>query len=428
MTILNPFGRFNSFNEDSFSKEQFLRKVDLATRSGVEPTTNSVLSREDIDAVEFLYWAEVDPDILNGQLLVDEDQVRTKGLSKTDINDFADALISGDYSYSFEQPFCVETDEDADEPFLTSVDGTQVKLGRKKLLVIAGRTRKAGHDQANYLIVKEGKRFRYFTAVVRFKSSGGEPAEYWQQIAQNIENSPNKKSGIKFIKNYQTNEDCTLGIIKSCSKSCNAKNIDLSKEKYNRAINKVLKDNLVPEKDFAKFRNLIREHQGVSASIKSWTEESDRLTFASAKKIKVTNLKKKKGNKVIVDDNGFVYLIQNFNGSGPAGTGVKDLDYDERCIKNCTNILQENPDVKKIIILAYTQDCNAQHIRDIRDYKKDDMVKDKLQERLDTFKAFGVDTDKNLDQLSSKFRRCSKKIEFWFFPQICGEDNMETWA
>ena len=89
MTILNPFGRFNSFNEDSFSKEQFLRKVDLATRSGVEPTTNSVLSREDIDAVEFLYWAEVDPDILNGQLLVDEDQVRTKGLSKTDINDYA---------------------------------------------------------------------------------------------------------------------------------------------------------------------------------------------------------------------------------------------------------------------------------------------------------------------------------------------------
>ena len=56
------------------------------------------------------------------------------------------------------------------------------------------------------------------------------------------------------------------------------------------------------------------------------------------------------------------------------------------------------------------------------------MIKEKLQERLDTLKAFGVDTDKNLDQLSSKFRRCSKKIEFWFFPQICGEDNMEAWS
>ena len=65
------------------------------------------------------------------------------------------------------------------------------------------------------------------------------------------------------------------------------------------------------EKDFGKFRNLIREYLGVSASIKSWIQESDRLTFASARNIKVTNLKKKKGNKVIVDDNGFVYLIQN---------------------------------------------------------------------------------------------------------------------
>ena len=121
-----------------------------------------------------------------------------------------------------------------------------------------------------------------------------------------------------------------------------------------------------------------------------------------------------KGNST----NGVVYLPWRFKGSGSGAKGVKDGDYDRRCFEACIQLLGFEG-VNKVVVMADCLQNSADHIIDIRDYKKNKMIKDQVELMLSALKTLNT-KPQQFDQLT---HFDYSKIEFWFLPQISQRDN-----
>ena len=116
--------------------------------------------------------------------------------------------------------------------------------------------------------------------------------------------------------------------------------------------------------------------------------------------------------------NGVVYLPWRFKGSGSTTKGVKDGDYDRRCFEACIQLLIFKG-VNKVIVVSDCLQNSADHILDIRDYKKNKMIRDQVQLMLSALKTLNT-KPQQFDELT---HFDYSKIEFWFLPQISQHDN-----
>ena len=130
-------------------------------------------------------------------------------------------------------------------------------------------------------------------------------------------------------------------------------------------------------------------------------------------------LKDKKGNST----NGVVYLPWRFKGSGSAAKGVKDGDYDRRCFETCIQLLSTKG-VNKVVVIADCLENSAEHIVDIRYYKKNQMIKDQVELMLSALKTLST-KPQQFDELT---HFDYSKIEFRFLPQITQNDDPDLFC
>ena len=424
--------------------DSFLKKVNLATLNNIAPTPYSVLNKE-VPAVKFLGWAEVSTKDDNqlGYTLDSKgmaENVRKNGTKTDDVNEFADSYLTNTFSYAMEQPWAVFTREEC-EPYLFVSPNGEMSVKTTRLQQYAGKTRRAGNEQANILYSQNPEEFtraevingeiKFFVAVVSFHKAGGRKAAYWKQTAWGLENNPKRQTAVKFIKNYSKPEDDIITIYKLCK----MEEIDVSdqSDKNIGLIHDIFKDNLVPADKFPFYRNKLMELGGYIPVTTNYTVEK-KEEFCNDKNINLVNmkvinntlaktpiqsritpyLKDKKGNST----NGVVYLPWRFKGSGSAAKGVKDGDYDRRCFEACVQLLSFEG-VNKVVVMADCLQNSADHIIDIRDYKKNKMIRDQVELMLSALKTLNTKPHQ-FDQLTNFDY---SKIEFWFLPQISQNDN-----
>ena len=430
---------FTQEEVDSFSK-----KVKLVTLNDVAPTPYSVLNK-DIPAVKFLGWAEVSTkdDKQLGYTLDKNgmaENVRKNGTKTDDVNGFADCYLNNSFSFAMEQPWAIFTKEEC-EPYLFVSPNGEMSVKTTRLQQYAGKTRRAGNEQANYLYSKNPEDFvraevingeiKFFVSVVSFHKAGGKRAAYWKQTAWNVENSPNRKTAVKFIKNYNKPEDDILTIYKLCK----FENIDIEdkSEQNIKFINDVLRDQLIPVDKFGFYRFKLRELGGFERVTTNYTVEK-KEEFCTDRNVHLVNmkvinntlaktsiqsrvtpyLKDIKGNST----NGTVYLPWRFKGSGSTTKGVKDGDYDRRCFEACIQLLSFKG-VNKVIVVSDCLQNSADHILDIRDYKKNKMIRDQVQLMLSALKTLNT-KPQQFDELT---HFDYSKIEFMFLPQVSENDD-----
>ena len=233
LPTLSPYSPFTQEEVDSFQK-----KVNLVTLNNIAPTSFSILNQE-VSAVKFLGWAEVstikeeDGHIGSNdnqlKYTLDEkgmpENVRINGSKIDDVNDFADTYLTNSFSYAMEQPWAIFTKEECQPYLFVSPDG-EVSVKTIRLQQYAGKTRRAGNEQANILYRDEPEKYvraevingeiKFFVAVVSFHKSGGRKSSYWKNLAWGLENNPKRVSAVKFIKNYSKPEDDMITIYKLC--------------------------------------------------------------------------------------------------------------------------------------------------------------------------------------------------------------------
>ena len=425
-----------------FTQEEvdcFLKKVDLVTLNNIAPTSFSILNKENLDnAVKFHGWAEVstkDDNQLNYTL--DEkgmpENVRVNGTKIDDVNEFADFYLNNSFSYAMEQPWAIFTREECEPYLFVSPDG-EVSVKTTRLQQYAGKTRRAGNEQANILYNQNPDKYvraevingeiKFFVAVISFHKSGGEKSSYWKHLAWGLENNPKRVSAVKFIKNYSKPEDDMITIYKLCK----MKGIDVNDEstETQTQIHDILRDNLVGADKFPKYRNKLMELGGKRPVTTNYTKEG-KIEFCKDKNIKIVNMrivgstsnKQPMHQRVkpwLVD--GVMYLSWSFKGSGSGATGVKDGDYDRRCFETCIQLLSTKG-VNKVVVIADCLENSAEHIIDIRHYKKNEMIRDQIEFMLSALKTLNT-KPVQFDQLTNFDY---SKIEFRFLPQISQNDD-----
>ena len=425
-----------------FTQEEvdcFLKKVDLVTLNNIAPTSFSILNKENLDkAVKFHGWAEVstkDDNQLNYTL--DEkgmpENVRVNGTKIDDVNEFADFYLNNSFSYAMEQPWAIFTREEC-EPYLFVSPNGEVSVKTTRLQQYAGKTRRAGNEQANILYNQNPDKYvraevingeiKFFVAVISFHKSGGEKSSYWKHLAWGLENNPKRVSAVKFIKNYSKPEDDMITIYKLCK----VKGIDVNDEstETQTQIHDILRDNLVGADKFPKYRNKLMELGGKRPVTTNYTKEG-KIEFCKDKNIKIVNMrivgstsnKQPMHQRVkpwLVD--GVMYLSWSFKGSGSGATGVKDGDYDRRCFETCIQLLSTKG-VNKVVVIADCLENSAEHIIDIRHYKKNEMIRDQIEFMLSALKTLNT-KPVQFDQLTNFDY---SKIEFRFLPQISQNDD-----
>ena len=428
--------------------DSFLEKVNLATLNNIAPTPYSILNK-DIPAVKFRGWAEVstlkeeegkglasNTDQLNYTL--DEkgmpENVREKGTKTDDVNGFADSYLTNSFSYAMEQPWAVFTKEEC-KPYLFVSPNGEVSVKTTRLQQYAGKTRRAGNEQANILYKQRNPEeftrtevingeIKFFVAVVSFHKAGGEKASYWKHLAWGLENNPKRKTAVTFIKNYSKPEDDMITIYKLCK----MKGIDVNDEstETQTQIHNILRDNLVGADKFPKYRNKLMELSGKRPVTDNYTKEG-KIEFCKDKGIRIVNMRivGATGNKQPMHQrvkpwlqDGVMYLSWSFKGSGSGATGVKDGDYDRRCFETCNQLLSTKG-VNKVVVIADCLENSADHIVDIRHYKKNQMIKDQVQLMLSALKTLSV-KPQQFDELT---HFDYSKIEFRFLPQITQNDE-----
>ena len=424
--------------------DSFLKNVNLATLNNIAPTPYYVLNK-DVPAVKFLGWAEVSTKDDNqlGYTLDKNgmpENVRKNGTKTDDVNEFADSYLNNSFSFAMEQPWAIFTREEC-EPYLFVSPNGEMSVKTTRLQQYAGKTRRAGNEQANILYSLNPEEFtrtevingeiKFFVAVVSFHKAGGKRAAYWKQTAWGLENNPKRKTAVTFIKNYSKPEDDIITIYKLCK----MEEIDVSdqSDKNIGLIHDIFKDNLVPADKFPFYRNKLMELSGHIPVTTNYTVEK-KEEFCNDRNFHLVNmkvinntlaktpiqsritpyLKDMKGNST----NGVVYLPWRFKGSGSGAKGVKDGDYDRRCFEACVQLLGFEG-VNKVVVMADCLQNSADHIIDIRDYKKNKMIKDQVELMLSALKTLNTKPEQ-FDQLT---HFDYSKIEFWFLPQISQRDN-----
>ena len=419
--------------------DSFLKKVDLVTLNNMVPTSFSILNKENLDnAVKFHGWAEVstkDDNQLNYTL--DEkgmpENVRVNGTKIDDVNEFADFYLNNSFSYAMEQPWAIFTREEC-EPYLFVSPNGEVSVKTTRLQQYAGKTRRAGNEQANILYNQKPDKYvraevingeiKFFVAVISFHKSGGEKSSYWKHLAWGLENNPKRVSAVKFIKNYSKPEDDMITIYKLCK----MKGIDVNDEstETQTQIHDILRDNLVGADKFPKYRNKLMELGGKRPVTTNYTKEG-KIEFCKDKNIKIVNMRivGSTSNKQPMHQrvkpwliDGVMYLSWSFKGSGSGATGVKDGDYDRRCFETCIQLLSTKG-VNKVVVIADCLENSAEHIVDIRHYKKNEMIRDQIEFMLSALKTLNT-KPVQFDQLTNFDY---SKIEFRFLPQISQNDD-----
>lgn len=426
--------------------DSFQKKVDLVTLNNIAPTSFSILNQE-VSAVKFLGWAEVstikeeDGHIgsNNDQLkyTLDEkgmpENVRINGSKIDDVNEFADTYLTNSFSYAMEQPWATFTKEECQPYLFVSPDG-EVSVKTTRLQQYAGKTRRAGNEQANILYRDEPEKYvraevingeiKFFVAVVSFHKAGGRKAAYWKQTAWGLENNPKRVSAVKFIKNYSKPEDDMITIYKLCKMEQIDVN-DESKETQTK-IHDILKDNLVGADKFPFYRNKLMELSGHIPVTTNYTSEG-KIEFCKDRDVKLINMRIVGSNtskqpihqrvKPYLKD-GVVYLPWSFKGSGSGAQGVKDGDYDRRCFETCIQLLSTKG-VNKVVVIADCLQNSASHILQIRNYKKNLMIRDQVDFMLNALKTLCIKPEQ-FDQLTNFDY---SKVEFRFLPQISQNDD-----
>ena len=115
---------------------------------------------------------------------------------------------------------------------------------------------------------------------------------------------------------------------------------------------------------------------------------------------------------------GVVYLPWSFKGSGSGAQGVKDGDYDRRCFETCIQLLSTKG-VNKVVVIADCLQNSASHILQIRNYKKNLMIRDQVDFMLNALKTLCIKPEQ-FDQLTNFDY---SKVEFRFLPQISQNDD-----
>ena len=431
-----------------FSKDEvkeFQRKVKLATLNNIAPTVSSVLNQDLTKAVEFLGWAEVSTEDDNQLTYPKDDKgmpvnIRKKGTNTQNVNKFADAFLDGSFSYAVEQPWGVFTRQEC-KPYLFIDAKGNLTVKNVRIDQYAGRTRRAGNEEANILLQKEPERLKvklptgeikFFIAVLRFRKDGGRKASYWRILARGLENNPERQSGFNFIKEFEGKEDDLITI----QQLVDDEGIDLNDESEtnNRKINLILKDNLIKSDKYSAYRNKLRESKGILPVTRNYTR-NEIIKFASGKNIKIVNmgtinnnLNKRPKDELIkqyLDQNGTVHLIWSFKGTGTLG--VQDTDYDPRCFRACMDLLRIKG-VREVVVVAHCCENTADHIRKIRNYKKNDMISDQVNLLLNDLKLLSCDEKFNEMVDDAKQIFDYSKIRFVFMPQIVNEDDSKEWC
>ena len=426
--------------------DSFQKKVDLVTLNNIAPTSFSILNQE-VSAVKFLGWAEVstikeeDGHIgsNNDQLkyTLDEkgmpENVRINGSKIDDVNEFADTYLTNSFSYAMEQPWATFTKEECQPYLFVSPDG-EVSVKTTRLQQYAGKTRRAGNEQANILYRDEPEKYvraevingeiKFFVAVVSFHKAGGRKSSYWKNLAWGLENNPKRVSAVKFIKNYSKPEDDMITIYKLCKMEQIDVN-DESKETQTK-IHDILKDNLVGADTFPFYRNKLMELSGHIPVTTNYTSEG-KIEFCKDRDVKLINMRIVGSNtskqpihqrvKPYLKD-GVVYLPWSFKGSGSGAQGVKDGDYDRRCFETCIQLLSTKG-VNKVVVIADCLQNSASHILEIRNYKKNLMIRDQVDFMLNALKTLCIKPEQ-FDQLTNFDY---SKVEFRFLPQISQNDD-----
>ena len=206
------------------------------------------------------------------------------------------------------------------------------------------------------------------------------------------------------------------------------KGIDVNDEstETQTQIHDILRDNLVGADKFPKYRNKLMELGGKRPVTTNYTKEG-KIEFCKDKNIKIVNMrivgstsnKQPMHQRVkpwLVD--GVMYLSWSFKGSGSGATGVKDGDYDRRCFETCIQLLSTKG-VNKVVVIADCLENSAEHIIDIRHYKKNEMIRDQIEFMLSALKTLNT-KPVQFDQLTNFDY---SKIEFRFLPQISQNDD-----
>lgn len=237
------------------------------------------------------------------------------------------------------------------------------------------------------------KRNTILVAVVEFDSLED------KIIFQSNENDPEDT----YIKHARTEKDVLLTLKTMVDEGI----IDINDDK---SINSRLTRLNQKTNDFPQLREQLREKFGIMNAVKSYTDKqrsewcqeyASEIHFSSRSKI--------------VPIDGVSYMTKTFKGGSGAG-GVRDLDYDPRCFFDICSILQSDK-VDKVTVVASFNNCTAQQIIKIREYKRNKM----MQEWLDRCCSI-VD-----DYRAGKFNPV-KDSEFVYIPQINNVDSMEEFS
>ena len=78
------------------------------------------------------------------------ENVRINGTKTDDVNEFADSYLNNSFSFAMEQPWAIFTREEC-EPYLFVSPNGEMSVKTTRLQQYAGKTRRAGNEQANIL-------------------------------------------------------------------------------------------------------------------------------------------------------------------------------------------------------------------------------------------------------------------------------------
>lgn len=313
--------------------------------------------------VNFRYYGDIDLKKIVQKLgNTIANQVREEGIDPKIVKGFESRIKEGRYQFTYDQPVLVEMPD-----------------GRFRL--ICGEHRYQAHKKLGLKTM--------FCAVVSFDDI---ESEILFQSNENDEES-------EFIQNSRTEG----GVVLTLTNLLN--NGSITDIHDDTQINAFLGKLNQKTGDYPRIREEFRKKHGITSAVTTY-ESKDRAEWCQDNKPEVD---------FSTTVNGIAYLNKTFKGGKGKG-GLRDLDYDPRCVFDSIKQLQKN-EVDKVYVVGSFNKANAKKIKALREYKETKMIK----EWTDKILKIAKDIKKgNIDPVN--------QIKFLWCPQISEVDDMEDWA
>ena len=247
-------------------------------------------------------------------------QVREKGIDPNIVKGFESRIKEGTYLFIYDQPVVV-------------------KLPNGRYRLICGEHRYQAHKKLGLDVM--------FCAVVSFDNTESEI------LFQSNENDEENE----FIQNSRTEG----GVILTLTNLLN--NGSITNIQDDAQINVFLGKLNQKTGDYPKLREEFRKEHGITSAVTTY-ESKDRAEWCQDNKPEVD---------FSTTVNGIAYLNKTFKGGKGKG-GLRDLDYDPRCVFDAFKQLQKK-EVNKVYVVGSFNKANAKKIKALRNYKETKWLK-----------------------------------------------------